>query len=252
MYLDVLWILNFSVDFLLLIAANRLAGYPTALMRTVAASALGGFYGCICILPGWTFMGHTFWRLIILALMGVIAFGMNKNAVRRCLVFVLLSMAMGGIAIGIGTGGFLSVLLCAAGVSVMCIFALHGRIGNRFLPVEVRCDGKCHRFTAMIDTGNTLTDPMTGQQVMVVSSDLGHRLLGEVTVEFADPVSVIGQIPGGRLISYSSVGIEGGLLAAKWFRDVTIGKWHGGCLVAFAPQELGRGENYEALTGGIL
>lgn len=252
LYLDVLWILNFSVDLLLLIAANRLSGYPTALVRTVAAAALGGFYGCLCIIPGWTFMGRTLWRLILLGLMGCIAFGMNKNAIRRCVLFALLSMAMGGIAIGVGSGGFISLLLCAAGVCMMCVFALRGRLGNRFLPVKVRCDGRCHRFTAMIDTGNTLTDPMTGQQVMVVSSDLGRRLLGQDLIEFSDPVSAIRKIQGGRLISYSGVGVESGLLVAKRFHDVTIGKWHGGCLVAFAPQELGRGADYEALTGGIL
>lgn len=188
----------------------------------------------------------------MLGVMGCIAFGANRNAIRRCVLFVLLSMAMGGIAIGVGTGGFISVLLCAAAVCMMCVFALRGRLGSRFLPVEIRCDGKCHRFIAMIDTGNTLTDPMTGQQVMVVSSGLGRRLLGQGMIEFSDPVAAIKQIQGGRLIPYSGVGVEGKLLAAKRFRDVTIGKWHGGCLVAFAPQELGRGEDYEALTGGML
>ena len=251
MYLDILWILNFAVDFLLLIAANRLSGYPTAVGRTVLAAVVGGFYGSICVLPGWFFLAGTLWRMVFLGLMGCIAFGANRDALRRCVLFVLLSMALGGIALGIGQGGFLSILLCAISVCIMCMFGLRGKLGSRFLPVEIRYNGKCHRFTAMIDTGNTLTDPITGQQVMVVSSGLGQRLLGQGSIAFSDPVSVMECIQGGRLIPYRSVGTENGLLAAKRFQDVTIGKWHGDCLVAFSPQELGRGEAYEALTGGI-
>lgn len=251
MYLDILWILNFTVDLLLLIAANRLSGYPTAVGRTVLAAVVGGFYGSICMLPGWFFLAGTVWRLVFLGVMGFVAFGSNRDALRRCVLFVLLSMAMGGIAIGIGRGGVLSILLCAISVCVMCMFGLRGKLGGRFLPVEICYNGKCHRFTAMIDTGNTLTDPITGQQVMVVSSGLGQRLLGQGAIAFSDPISAMECIQGGRLIPYHSVGTENGLLAAKRFQDVTIGKWHGDCLVAFSPQELGKGEAYEALTGGI-
>lgn len=252
MYLDVLWVLNFSVDLLLLIAANRLAGYPTAMVRVVLAATLGGFYGSICVIPGFTFLAGILWRLVFLGVMGLIAFGTHKSAIRRSVLFAFLSMALGGIALGVGRGGFISVLLCAVSVCVMCLFGLSGRLGSRYLPVEICCDGKSYRFTAMVDTGNTLSDPITGQQVMVVSAGLGKRLLGQGELEFSDPVSAMGRIQGARLIPYQGVGTEGGLLAAKHFRDVTIGKWHGDCLVAFAPGELGRGEEYEALTGGNL
>ena len=251
MYLDVLWFLNFAVDLLLLIATNRLSGYPTAMGRTVFSAVIGGFYGSICVLPGLFFLAGTIWRVIFLELMAFIAFGINKDSIRRSVLFVFLSMALGGIALGIGQGGFIPVLLCAVLVCMMCLFGLRGRFGSQFLPAEIRYNGKCHRFTAMIDTGNTLTDPITGQQVMVVSSGLGQRILGEGALAFSDPIAAMEKIQGGRLIPYHTVGNEGGLLAAKRFRDVTIGKWHGDCLVAFSPQELGRGEAYEALTGGI-
>lgn len=251
MYLDVLWSLNFIVDLLLLIASNRLSGYPTAWGRTILAAVVGGFYGSICVLPGLFFLARTHWRLVFLGLIGGIAFGLKADTLRRCILFAMLSMALGGVALGIGNGGFLSVLLCAVLVCLMCIFGLRGKLGSKFLPVEIRYNGKCHRFTALVDTGNTLTDPISGQQVIVVSSGLGQRILGQGSVAFSDPVSAIECIHGGRLIPYHSVGTENGLLAAKRFQDVTIGKWSGECLVAFSPQELGRGESYEALTGGI-
>lgn len=251
MYLDVLWFLNFSVDYLLLVATNRLSGYQTTLWRTLLAALIGGIYGSVCVLPGFVFLAGTCWRIVFLLLIGFLAFGSNKDAIRRCALFVLLSMATGGIALGLGYGGTLSLILCAASVSLMCMFGLRGRIGKRFLPVEIRHNGKCHRFTALIDTGNSLSDPITGQQALVVSSELGCRLLGDEKLQFSDPVATMQRIQGVRLIPFHTVGNAGGLLAAKYFRDVSIGKWRGSCLVAFSPQELGRGEAYEALTGGI-
>lgn len=251
MFLDILWGLNFAVDLLLLIATNRLSGYPTALGRNVLAAVLGGFYGCVCVLPGFFFLAETGWRIIFLGLMGWVAFGLNKDTLRRCVLYIFLSMALGGIAIGIGQSSLFRIILSAIIVCMMCIFGLRGRLGDRFLPVVIKHNGKSHRFTAMVDTGNTLCDPITGQQVIVVSSHIGHRLLEKEGIEFSDPVSAIESIQGGRLIPFHTVGNERGLLAAKRFHDVTVGKWHGDCLIAFSPQELGRGEAYEALTGGI-
>lgn len=251
MYLDILWIINFIVDFLLLLTTNRLSGYPSPIGRTVLSAIIGGFYGCICVLPGWLFLARTPWRLVVLGMMGWIAFGVSRDAFRRCILFIFLSMALGGIALGVGRGGFWCILFSALSVCFMCIFGLRGRYGKHYLPVEIKLNGKSHHFTALIDTGNTLSDPITGQQVMVVSSSLGQRLLEQTSMTFSDPVAAIKRIPGGRLIPFHTVGSDAGLLAAKLCHNVTIGKWHGSCLIAFSPQELGRGEAYEALTGGI-
>lgn len=250
MYLDVLWLLNFLVDLLLLIATNRLAGYPTQWRKTLAGAALGGFYGSLCVLPGLFFLSATFWRLIFLGFIGCVAFGLRKDALRRCVLFTILSMALGGIALGIGRNGFLSVLICAVMVCMMCVFGLRGKLGNKFVPIEIYYNGKCHQFTALIDTGNLLTDPITGQQIIIVSSKLGCKILGQGNIPFFDPVSAIQYIRGGRLVPYHTVGTEKGLLAAKRFENVKIGKWCGECLVAFSAQNLGKGQSYEALTGG--
>lgn len=250
MYFDILWILNFVVDLLLLIAANRLSGYPTQWWRTILAAVIGGTYGSLCVLPGLFFLAATFWRLIFLGLIGCIAFGIQKDTLRRCVLFSILSMALGGIAIGIGSNGFLSVLVCALMLCLMCTFGLRGRIGNKFVPIEILYNGKSHRFTGLIDTGNLLTDPITGEQIIIVSSSLGRQILELGSITFSDPVSAIKLIQGGRLVLYHSVGTENGLLAAKRFQNVTIGKWCGACLVAFSPQEIGKGQSFEALTGG--
>ena len=249
MYLDILGVLNFSVDLLLLLATNRLSGYPTRLKRCFAAALVGGIYGCICILPGWRFMSHILWRVVFLGGMGFIAFGARADAIRRCVIFVLLSLALGGLASGLGTSGMLSVLVAAAAVCMMCLFGLRGRLNKRFLPVTVYHEGETLQFNALVDTGNILTDPISGQQVLVVSSYIGKQLLNLTEGELMDAAAAVCKISGGRLIPFHSVGVPGGLLPAKKFPDVTIGSWKGSCLLAFAPQALGEG--YDALTGGM-
>lgn len=243
-YVDVLVLLNFLVDFLLLVGTNRLAGHPLGLKRALLAAALGGMYGGICVIPGLTFLGALWWRILSLVGMAGIAFGFRKRAIPRGILFVLLSMALGGVAVALGRGGFLSLILSAALIAGMCILGFRGKIGKEYVDVEL--DGV--RLTALRDTGNTLTDPITGQQVLVVSSQFGKQLLGLTQSMLSDPVSAMGAVSGARLIPFSAVGRTGSLMLAKKYENVRIGTWKGSCLVAFAPNELG----YEALTGGVL
>ena len=128
----------------------------------------------------------------------------------------------------------------------MCLFGFRGRIGAEYVPVEL----EGIRMTALRDTGNTLTDPITGQQVLVVSAKIGMELLRVSEHDLTDPVTAMGKVAGARLIPYHAVG-KHAMLLAKRYENVTIGKWKGSCLVAFAPENIGRGKPYEALTGGV-
>lgn len=248
LYLDVLIMLNFLVDLLLLVAANRLSGHPPGVKRAVLAAALGGVYGGVCMLPGFTFLSGTLWRIVSLGLMAGIAFGFCRASLRRAVLFVLLSMSLGGVAVGLESGSFPSLVLAALGVCLMCVFGLRGKLGNEYVQVRI---GDV-RLTALRDTGNTLTDPLTGQRILVVSAGVGQRLLGVSAAELADPLRAMERIGGLRLIPFHAVGCSGGVLPVKRFDDVQIGSWSGSCLVAFAPNELGNGKSYEALTGGAV
>ncbi len=251
LYLDVLIFLNFLVDFFLLIATNRLSGYPNGAKRAALAAVLGGLYGGACILPGLVWLGGTFIRVAVLFAMGCIAFGIRKDAVRRSILFVLLSMALGGVAVGL-ENGFWTLILCAGAVCGLCLLGFRGRIGAEYIPVTIHDKSGEHHLTALRDTGNTLTDPLTGQQILVVSAKVGTKLTGLSPGELAEPTIAVVRSPGLRLVPFHSVGKSGGLLAAKRYEDVTVGRWRGSCLVAFAPNEIGQGRPYDALTGGVI
>ena len=253
-YLDMVVLLNFLVDGLLLVGANRLCGYPNSYRRCALAALLGGGYGGLCMLPAFQFMGSTLWRILMLGVMSVIAYGWCLSAVRRGTVFVLLSMALGGMAMGLGNGNMVSLLMAAAGLLFLCVLGIRIPLGGRkFQPVELSLQGKKMRLTALIDTGNTLRDPVTGGSVLVVGMDVGDQL-GISRELMRDPVTALlrNPLPGARLIPYRAVGTSGGMLLLLRFDEVRLNGHVISPMVAFSPEEIGKAEGYQALAGGCI
>ncbi len=254
-YLDLVLILNFFVDFLLILGTNRLSGFPPEWKKSLLAAVLGSVYAGLCFLPGLSFLASLFWRLIFLMLMSVVAFGWGKNALRRGVLFVFLSMALGGIALGIGNGGFWALVLSAIGVCLMCLLGFAGKAcGSQYVPIEIVHGGKKVHLTALVDTGNTLRDPVSNEPVLVVDGEIGQRLLGLTQRQLCTPVETVacGTIPGLRLVPYHAVGQPMGMLLAIWVEQLQVAGKQSQALVAFAPQRIGQGKNYEALAGGLM
>ena len=254
-YLDLVLLLNFAVDLLLILGTNRLSGFPTGFLRGIWASALGAVYAASCLLPGFSFLGSTFWRLVFLGLMGIIAFGLNKSAWKRTGIFVLLSMAMGGIAMGMGKSDFSMVLLSALGVWLLSRIGFGGSVGGKeYIPITISEGERSFSVIALKDTGNSLRDPITGQQALILGPEAAGRLLGLSSKQLSRPMETMMGFPGRglRLIPYNSVGQPGGLLLAKRFENVKIGETRTSALVAFAPERIGVGQVYQALAGGNL
>lgn len=254
-YADMVAILNFLIDFLLILGTNRLTGFPPSCARAAMASLLGGLYGGACLLPGFLFLGNAVWRIISLSLIAVIAFGWNRSTLRRGGIFLLLSMALGGIALGMGGGSVPILLLSALLMWLLCQIGFGGRIGEReYIPVSLRWNDREMTVIALKDTGNTLRDPLTGEQVLVAGADVGMKLLGLNEYQLKHPLETLvsGVLPGLRLIPYHAVGVDGAMMLAIRFTDARIGEKAAQPLVAFAPKRIARGEQYQMLTGGVI
>lgn len=253
-YVDLVMALNFLVDFLLLLGTNRLSGFPSAGGRCALAAAFGAVYSGACLFPGFRFLGGTLWRLVSLGIMGTLAFGMNMGAVRRCGIFLILSMALGGIALCYGKGQFAPVLLCTAVLWGLCRLGFGGSSpGTEYVPITITHGGKQLRLLAIRDTGNTLRDPVTGEPVLVLSAEAAQKLTGFTLEQLRSPVETLARHPGSglRLVPYKAVGSTGMLLAMR-FENVTVGNRRQSAIAAFAAEEFGRGEAYQALTGGAI
>lgn len=254
-YLDIVVLLNFLVDYLLLLGTNRLSGFPSDWKRLLLASAFGGCYGGACLLPGFRFLGNTLWRLVSLGGMAGLAFGWNRSMLRRCGVFVILSMALGGIAMSMNRLSVPGLILCAAGIWLLCRVAFGERIGGReYIPLIISHNGRQVSLTALRDSGNTLRDPVSGEDVLVISGDAAEKLTGLTREQLAAPLETIScrPFPGLRLIPYCAVGNSSGMMLAMRFSDVRLGTRQQSALVAFASEGLGKGSSVQALTGGTL
>ena len=253
-YLDLVMLVNFLVDILLLIAADRLCGYPVKWGRIAASAGMGAVYAAACMLPGFRFLGSSFWRLVVLVLMSGVAYGWNKSMLRRSAIFVFLSMALGGIALGLGNGGVMALIAAAAAVCILCVVGFRGGVGRKeYVTVRLTYGGMTRELVALKDTGNALKDPITGQPVLVVGANVAAQMLGLTREQLLSPIETMtrSKIPGLRLIPYRSVGNPNGMMLAIRMERVCVGNREIGELVAFAPQILGAGE-FEALAGGVL
>lgn len=148
-----------------------------------------------------------------------------------------------------------ALLLAAAGMWLLCRMSFGTAIGHQeYVPIQLSYGEKKMNIIALRDSGNTLRDPVTGEQVMVVSGEVAEKLLGLTSRQLRFPMETMIQspLPGLRLIPYVAVGQGSSILLAIRLEDVKIGSCERSTIVAFAPEGLGKGTVYQALTGGAL
>ena len=272
------------MDYLLLLAAARLAGEPLRRWRFALGAGLGGVYAVAIFLPGLSFLAHPLCRLASVALMMVVSYGGSRRLLRQGLLFVALTCAFGGgvVALGLlggtglslGNGVFYSaldlkvVLLSAAvcyGVLTLVFrrLARHSAANGELVPVRLRLGERMVDLTALVDTGNTLTDPVSGRPVVVAEGERTAPLFprehrpgpGDLT----DPAAALTRLGTGawrgrfRLLPYRSVGVDRGLLLAVRLDGLELdGQGRGPVLVALSPTPVSDGGGYQALVGAGL
>lgn len=280
-YVDTLFLLNAVIDYLLLLAAARLAGEPLLRLRFAAGAVLGGLYAVAIFLPGLEFLNQPLCRMAFGVLMLLIAYGGSRRLLRQGIIFLALTLAFGGgiFAIGLLGGSDLSLgrgvyyspldlkmVMLSGAVCYAVLTMTMGKIGrhtgtaSELVPLRICLGERKTELTALVDTGNTLTDPMTGCPVVVAE---GQNLLNlfppscrPTLQELADPVAAFGRLsdlpekPRFQLLPYRTVGVDRGLLLAVRVDGIWLGKRKiSGRLVALSPTPVSDGGSYRALVG---
>ena len=244
-------LLKLSVELLLLTAADNLCKHRTNIIGVLSASVLSAGYSAVCLLGNEMFLALPFWRILLLLLMIVLAFGVKLTSLYRGAVYLLMNAAIGGFTSGFERKELIVLFVGAVCVGIVCVFASdEGMLGG--VPVELCYGDKRLKLLALKDTGNRLRDPISGKPVLVIDADAACKLTGLSAQQLKHPAETLcsGILPGLRLIPYKTIGNASGLLLAIKLKDVKIGTWKGNSLVAFAPETIGNG--YEALAGGII
>lgn len=282
-YADCLFLLNFIINYLLLLGSAYLGGAPAARGRLAAASALGSGYAVAAVVPGMTGLSCLLVKALVMAGMILLAFGWKRRSLQQGALFLGLSFAFGGVAMAVaqvmGSGLLLlngaayyslsaKALVLTAGAAYAAAWLLFSRAaehkGGDLVPVSARLGEKTVQFRALRDTGNTLRDPLTNQPVLVAEWQLLRELIppeGRAAVSretAARPAELFQQLRvltpqvKCRLIPYRAVGVAGGLMLAVQCDAVQLGKRPAGrMLVAFSSTAVSDGGGYSALMGGI-
>ncbi len=239
-YLDVLLVLNFCMDYCIVRAASAIGGRPCAMRRLCLASGLGALYAAGCVLVPW--LSALPMRVLSCAAMAGTAFSARsaRQLLRQTLLVMLVAFVFGGCVVALEqvSGTDLSVggaLYAPVSRRVLVLSAVlaYGLSGMVFRgqaresrphgeTVCLTCGGAVHEVYLLVDSGNTLRDPATGRPVLVLTRAAAMKILPEearfvpLLLEEDNAAELVQRarqegIPGWRLISFQSLG-GGGMM----------------------------------------
>lgn len=259
-YIDSLFLLDFIIDYLLLLLTGKVTGSPLVRWRLFLSAALGGIYSVLCVISGLSVLIHPLLKLAAAVFLVLLAYGHCRHLLRCTLVFLTLSAALGGglYALSLIAGNPLpftvpSLLFFSA--VAYAVLSVAGRKLTRHAPSEfrkisIRLGSRSVCLTALVDTGNTLADPISGQGVLVAEGDALTPLLPP-QADYRHPTQCFENLPDPgrfRLLPYRSVGVDGGLLLAVRTDSLMVnGKPFPNRLVALSPTPVSDTGTYQAL-----
>ena len=278
-YIDEVFLVNAAVDYLLLKTALSVTGAGVRPWRLWAGAGLGGSTAVAVSVPALRWLGRLPWAVLPFAGLSVLCFGWRGRAWKSWIWFFCVCCGFAGLALAVCgllrvpafsrsgvvyyrvTGRLLVLLAGAVYAAVrICLDRFARNCGRELVRLELELAERSLSCLALRDTGNTLSDPASGEPVLVARWQIAARLLPELKLkrdEFEDPAGLLLRLEleqasvRVRLIPFRAVGTDGGLLAALRMDRIT----ENGCpvsarLVAFSPTELSDGGGYEALCQG--
>lgn len=288
-YIDSVFFINFAVNYLMLLASAKFSGLPYRRGRLLLSAIVGGAYSVLVCIPRLSDLSSAVFKILAAAIMVLIGFGyVNlRRYIKYMLLFVLISVVFGGgvFAIYIANGGavddfgdnilysrispnvlIISVLICYGLISIFFSgIGRHGGSSGEVVKIEVSLNAKKISISALVDTGNTLYDPISRAGVLIAEVDAVRDLfpssvqglMDKNLVSDPQALLIISEVDSNlarrfRLIPFRAVGLESGLLLA--FRPDMVkveGREQREMLIALSPNALSEGAGYCALVGSV-
>ena len=191
-YVDVFFLINFSMDFLCYFLVARLFGKPFSLGRGIVGAILGGLYADLSLFLPVGRVVSLLLDLLCCALMCAVFFYRKKEGRDLPLyvvVYTAVSMALGGFMTalfyllnrtplgevsasqegdGISVWMFALLALVSGAITYVSGRFFASKSSERPVEVEISYGGKTVRLQGMTDTGNRLRDPISGRPCAVV------------------------------------------------------------------------------------
>lgn len=191
-YIDLYFVINFIVDWFILMVGADLLRLKAAWWRLPAGAAVGSLGACLfLVLPPMHFLAVTALELVLMLFVNLITFGYHTlwGFLKSLFVILVVTVIFGGVmlllqyhtaagTVMVAAGGavyFDMPFLWFIGFSAAAWLVVHGLIrllswfrGNDVIyTVKITVDGCSAQANGFLDTGNQLLDPLTNAPVLI-------------------------------------------------------------------------------------
>ncbi len=193
-YLDILFLVNAIITYLLMISTAVILKVRIARWRVLIASFAGGAYSFIIFLDIHPVLGFLI-KTAVCFILVIISFGFRgiKQVLKNSMVFLAVNFVFAGIILAVSyifkSNDFYSnmyvsyininpvVLIIFSVIAYVLVFIFEKYIltyinKNKFYCVSVYISGREYKLNAYMDTGNSLTEPFSGNPVIIIKSGI--------------------------------------------------------------------------------
>ena len=212
-YADVIFLLNFCMNFLALFAAGKILGLKLNPSRLVISSGLGAVYSIFTLFfqPQAVIIPVMVLNIAVSVLICLIAFKTDTHFkfIKALVVFYAACFMLGGGIealfhlsgfSGAGIAPPFQLIILMAGICSV-IFVFTGRLFKRRANIKevdlaIGFGGREIKVNAILDTGNLLRDPVSSLPVIIINLNAAANLFDLKTLEFftGDAPSYISRI----------------------------------------------------------
>ena len=255
LYLDVLFLVNFMMDYMLLLIVRRMLKCSATHGNICVGAFIGSALTCIIIaLP----IPYPIIKLILfhtLVNTCMIRAGLKIKTIRS-FVKSLLMLYIGGFLLGgiletfrqyVRVGSLFFAVAIAGYYMVLWIWKFISylqRYSSYHCEVELYLGDRMYRVKGMIDTGNGLSDPISGRPVNILEREIVKKLFGE------EPMKNV------RYIPYQSIGKKEGVLPVFQIDKMCVHRedecWVERPLIGVSEEEISAGGEYEMILNPNL
>lgn len=272
-YIDVLFFINFILNITILNAEAVLLRIHTKPARLIAGAILGALYACLTFAMDFKALSFALSKIIFASLMTNVSFGTKRPAplIKQTIALFVITVLMGMFVmsllyftdIGLYFGGMVRKgvfyfniplwfmfpsCIFATSIAVITQKSLEKSAIRNCVKVKITYRQKSIYLNALTDTGNHLRDPFSGKKVVIAEEKILKALFKES--EFLSICNIdCKNLPFGfRLIPFSSVGEQNGLLPAFLPDEILVnGKKKSDLVVGIFKGTLSQTGDYNAL-----
>lgn len=202
-YIDVLLTVNIFIDFILILCTKKALCINTSFKKMLLASLLGGAQSLIALLPPLPFIVNIPIDILCAAAIVFCSFGKCpfKTFVKRTAVFLSLSFSFCGIMLFLynafrpkgmevyndivyfNISPILLIILTLVCYYILKLTKILTKGGNNsgVCRVEIKVNEQYFFFSAKIDTGCNLTEPFSGDYVIVAEENIFENYVPDET-----------------------------------------------------------------------